>query len=92
MLAEGMVPASEQVAASPPVPTGATGPTGPATARDWDDLLGLLEAQLRDPHSVLARRPWEHVQLYDALGRALTALDAATPGGLDWIDRNDRRE
>jgi hypothetical protein len=37
----------------------------------------------------VAKRPWEHSRLYDGLGQALTALDAATPGGLGWLERND---
>jgi hypothetical protein len=52
-------------------------------------LLKQLRAQLNDPSSDVARRPWDHARLYDALGQALTALDAATPGGLAWLERND---
>jgi hypothetical protein len=52
-------------------------------------MLKQLRAQLNDPGSDVARRPWEHARLYDGLGQALTALDAATPGGLAWLERND---
>lgn len=72
---------------APPAP-GPSAPS-PTDARGWSAVLGHLEAQLNDPDSDLARRPWEHVQIYDALGRALVALDATTPGGLEWLDRHD---
>lgn len=52
-------------------------------------LLKQLCSQLNDPGSDVARHPWEHSRLYDGLGQALTALDAATPGGLAWLERND---
>jgi hypothetical protein len=61
----------------------------PTDARGWVLLLKHLREQLNDPGSDVARRPWEHARLYDGLGQALTALDAATPGGLAWLERND---
>ena len=61
----------------------------PRDARGWVRLLKQLQDQLNDPGSDVARRPWEHTRLYDGLGQALTALDAATPGGLAWLERND---
>ncbi len=60
----------------------------PTDARGWVRILGQLRAQLADPNSELASRPWEHLRLYDGLGDALTALDEATPGGLAWLDRH----
>ena len=60
----------------------------PAEARGWVGLLNELAAQLNDPDSDLVRRPWEHIGLYDGLGRALAALDSATPGGLEWLERH----
>jgi hypothetical protein len=81
-----------------PTPPASTTPTAPASttptaaptdARGWLGLLNELAAQLSDPESDLVRRPWEHVRVYDGLGRALAALDTATPGGLEWLDRHD---
>jgi hypothetical protein len=61
----------------------------PTDVRGWVSLLKQLRSQLNDPGSDVAKRPWEHARLYDSLGQALTALDAATPGGLAWLERND---
>jgi hypothetical protein len=61
----------------------------PNDVRGWVSLLKQLRSQLNDPASEVAKRPWEHSRLYDGLGQALTALDAATPGGLGWLERND---
>lgn len=64
-------------------------PAAPTNVRGWALALKQLAIQLNDPDSDVARQPWEHAWLYDSLGRALTALDAATPGGLAWLERND---
>lgn len=61
----------------------------PTDVRAWVLLLNQLRAQLDDPTSDVTRKPWDHARLYDALGQALTALDAATPGGLAWLERHD---
>jgi len=94
LLADGVVlPAPAPRSGADPRSSAARGPVAAQPrAREWVELLGVLEAQLLDPDSALARRPWEHVQVYDALGRALAALADCTPGGLDWLDRNDLRE
>lgn len=93
LLADGIelpAAAGKASAAAAGKASAAAGPAAvPPRAREWVELLGALEAQLLDQDSALARRPWEHVQIYDALGRALAALAACTPGGLDWLDRND---
>ena len=83
--------ASPPVTHRVPVVRGRSGPVqaGPTDVRGWALLLKQLRAQLNDPSSDVARKPWEHPRLYDALGQALTALDAVTPGGLAWLERND---
>jgi hypothetical protein len=63
--------------------------SAPTDVRGWVLLLKRLRAQLNDPGSDVAKRPWEHARLHDSLGQVLTALDAATPGGLAWLERND---
>ncbi len=81
-------PAPPNPTPAPPPPPRPTTTTTPASARDWITLLSELRRQLGDPTSELTKRPWEHGRLYDALGRTLSSLHEATPGGLDWLERN----
>ena len=62
----------------------------PERARDWEAVLGELAGQLGDPARPLACNHWDHPRLYAALGRALTALGQAHPGGLDQLAHRHR--
>lgn len=57
-------------------------PTAPVSAEDWRSLLDQLAAQLRTGGKV-GREHWKHRKLFSSLMDVYTALDRATPGGLD---------
>jgi endogenous inhibitor of DNA gyrase (YacG/DUF329 family) len=62
---------------APPVPT--------TRGSDWTRLLAELTEQLRDGQ--LGRQHWDHAKVARGLYAALAALDAATPGGLNALER-----
>lgn len=69
--------------AAPSASAAATQP--PATAREWQRLLGVLSEQLGDEQHTTTREHWQHRRLYNALVRAMAGLGHAHPGGLDHL-------
>ena len=61
-------------------------PAAPSRAREWEQLLDELAAQLADTAG-LGRRHYDHPRIYAALMRVLGALDAAGPGGIQRLSQ-----
>jgi hypothetical protein len=59
----------------------------PQRSREWCELLNELAAQLGNARSPIASQHWNHGRLATALNGVLTALDQATPGGLERLSR-----
>jgi hypothetical protein len=79
-------PAAPQQPAAAVAPATSTTST-PATVRDWVTQLDELTRQLDDDGATVAHQQWHHRHLYNALDRAIAALDRAHPGGIKELLR-----
>lgn len=62
-------------------------PRTPQSPREWADIVHALADQLADTSTDLHRQHWHHQQLYNALNRAVAALDDAHPGGVGQLSK-----